>query len=55
MLGDATAQDGVRVFNHVATDSSMLRRIGSTEETPEATKKRGICRRQTLEESPTIS
>ena len=37
MLGDSVSQDGVTVINHVCTDKSMLRRIGSTHRTPEVT------------------
>ena len=35
MLGDSAFQDGVEVINHVSTDDSMLRSIGSTDRTPE--------------------
>ncbi|MBL7187491.1 MAG: nickel-dependent lactate racemase [Phycisphaerae bacterium] len=35
MLGDSAFQDGVEVINHVSTDNSMLRSIGSTDRTPE--------------------
>ena len=35
MLGESAFQDGVEVINHVSTDNSMLRSIGSTDRTPE--------------------
>jgi nickel-dependent lactate racemase len=35
MLGESAFQDGVEVINHVSTDNSMLRSIGSTERTPD--------------------
>lgn len=35
MLGDSAFQDGVEVINHVSTDESVLRSIGSTDRTPE--------------------
>jgi len=37
MLGDCAFQDGVKVINHVCTDKSMLRVIGSTQRTREVT------------------
>ncbi len=37
MLCDSAFQDGVQVINHVATDNSMLRSIGSTDRTPDVT------------------
>ncbi|MHC4580188.1 MAG: nickel-dependent lactate racemase family protein [Planctomycetota bacterium] len=35
MLGESAFQDGVEVINHVSTDDSMLRSVGSTDRTPE--------------------
>jgi nickel-dependent lactate racemase len=37
MLGKSAFQDGVIVINHVCTDDSVLRSIGSTERTPDVT------------------
>ena len=35
MLGDSAFQSGVEVINHVSTDGSVLRSIGSTDRTPD--------------------
>ncbi|MHC4369323.1 MAG: nickel-dependent lactate racemase family protein [Planctomycetota bacterium] len=35
MLGESAFQSGVEVINHVSTDDSMLRSIGSTDRTPD--------------------
>ena len=37
LLGTITLQDGIEIINHVATDNSMLRSIGSTRRTPNVT------------------
>jgi len=37
MLGESAFRDGIEVINHVSTDNSMLRSIGSTDRTPEVT------------------
>jgi nickel-dependent lactate racemase len=35
ILGDSAFQDGIRVINHIATDKSVLRSIGSTDRSSE--------------------
>lgn len=37
ILGGSAFQPGIEVINHIATDETMLRSIGSTERTPEVT------------------